>query len=179
MRMVKAAFLAWAPGREERCELVKGVVVMMTGGSRAHAQIILNLVRALESRLDLDKWMVLSDFGIDIGADTLRYPDIMVDPASDAGGDLTATAPVLVAEVLSPSSERIDLGDKAAEYLHLPSLAAYLVVAQDEMKAWIWQRGADGFPAGPQVETGPATVGIAALGLELPLSEIYARVKTG
>jgi hypothetical protein len=91
--MGKAAFLAWAAGREQRYELAEGQVVMMTGGSRAHAQIIANLVRALGSRLDLDKWMILSDFGIEIGAETVRSPDIVVDPLSDATRDLTASTP--------------------------------------------------------------------------------------
>jgi Uma2 family endonuclease len=120
--------------------------------------------------------MILSDFGIDLPDETLRFPDIMVDPASDAGRDLTASAPVLIAEVLSPSSERIDLGDKAAEYLQLPSLGAYLVLAQDEVKAWACQRGADGFPAGPHVVTAPATIRLTVLDLDLPLAEVYARV---
>jgi hypothetical protein len=55
LRMGKAAFLAWAAKREGRCELAGGRVVMMTGGSRAHAQIIFNLTQILGARLDLDK----------------------------------------------------------------------------------------------------------------------------
>ena len=64
-------------------------------------------------------------------------------------GDDTATAPVLAAEVLSPSTAAIDLGDKAAEYLRLPSLAAYLVFAHDEVKAWAFMRAEHGFPPAP------------------------------
>ena len=104
--------------------------------------------------------------------------DVVVDLAGQTPDDLTATAPVLIAEVLSPSSERIDLGDKAAEYLRLPSLAAYLVFAQDEMKAWVWTRGEGGFAPGAVVLDGAdAAVPIDALGIELPFSEIYARVR--
>jgi Uma2 family endonuclease len=90
---------------------------------------------------------------VDIGPNTLRYPDIVVDPAGEASRDLVATAPQLIAEVLSPSTERIDLGDKAAEYLGLSSFSAYLVFAQDELKAWAWARGPNGFPSGPQVHS--------------------------
>ena len=61
----------------------------------------------------------------------IRFPDIIVDRAGEAPKDLTGTAPVLIAEVLSPSSEQVDLGDKSTEYLQLPSLAIYLVFAQD------------------------------------------------
>ena len=80
--------------------------------------------------------------------------------------------------MLSPSSERVDLGDKSAEYLRLPSLAAYLVVAQDEIKAWVWTRGPAGFAPGPNVlEGGDAVIRIAALDIDLPLAEVYARVR--
>ena len=108
----------------------------------------------------------------------MRFPDIIVDRAGGAAGDLTAMAPALAAEVLSPSAA-IDLGDKAAEYLQLPSLSAYLVFAQDEPKAWTWIHGREGFPAGPDVTTGAGqTIRIAALGLDLPLAEIYVGLTT-
>src|SRR5205807_10659979 len=152
--MSKTAFLAWVQGREERHELDRGRVIMMTGGSRAHWQITGNLFRALDARLDPEKWSVLPEFGIELESESIRFPDIAVDAAGQAPKDLTAAAPVLIAEVLSPSSERVDLGDKSAEYLRLPSLAAYLVFAQDEIKAWVWTRGPAGFPAGPAVLEG-------------------------
>jgi len=91
---------------------------------------------------------------------------------------LTATAPVLIAEVLSPSSEQVDLGDKSTEYLQLPSLAIYLAFAQDQIKAWVWTRGPAGFPYQPDVLEGEdAVVRIEALGINLPLAEVYARVR--
>ena len=93
-----------------------------------------------------------------LGPIPIRFPDVVVDAAGQASGDLKATAPVLIAEVLSPSSERIDLGDKAAEYLRLPSLLAYLVFAQDEMKAWVWTRSSTNFPASADVFEGEAAV---------------------
>jgi Uma2 family endonuclease len=178
VRMDKAAFLDWVQGREERYELDRGRVIMMTGGSRAHWQITANLFKALDTRVDPEKWAVLPEFGIDLGSESIRYPDIVVDAAGEAPGDLTATAPVLIAEVLSPSSERIDLGDKSSEYLRLPSLAAYCVFAQDAIKAWVWTRGPGGFPSGPELFEGEsALIRIEALALDLPLKEIYTRVR--
>ena len=178
MHMEKSAFLAWVEGREGRYELDGGRVVMMTGGSRAHSQIIGNLFRALDKRLDSDTWAILADFGVDVGPNSIRYPDIVVEPVSDTPRDLTAIAPVLVIEVLSPSTEGIDLKEKAAEYLRLPSLAGYLVFAQDELKARAWSRGAGGFPIEPIIlKTANDVIHVAALGIDLPLSEVYARVK--
>ena len=173
--MDRTALLAWAEGREGRYELARGRVAMMTGGSRGHAIVMRRLSLALERHLDTTKWTVLtSDFAVDVGADTIRYPDVVVDAAGGALRDLTATAPILIAEVVSPSSATDDLGDKAAEYLRLQNLRAYLVFAQDEPKAWIWLRGTTGFAAGADVIVGKdKIISIPALQIELSLSEIY------
>ena len=178
LRMDKTAFLGWVQGRKEHYELDRGRVVMMTRGSRAHWQITFNLAKALDARLDPNKWAVLPEFGVDLEPESVRFPDVIVDIAGGTAKDLTATGPVLIAEILSPASERVDLGDKAAEYLRLPSLAAYLVFAQDQIKAWVWTRGPAGFSSGPDVlEGNEAAVMIEALGIDLPLGEIYARVR--
>jgi Uma2 family endonuclease len=181
VRMDQQAFLAWLQGREERYELDRGRVIMLTGGSREHWQITLNLAKALSARLDADRYMVLPEFGIDLGSSSMRFPDIVVDAAGGyTRGDLMATAPVLIAEVLSPSSERIDLGDKAAEYLRLPTLLVYVVFAQDQMKAWVWLRGAQDFAPSPDVVEGEgARLQIASLGIDVPFVEIYDRVRLG
>jgi len=173
--MDKAAFLAWVQRREGRYELAKGRVIMMPGASRGHGIIVLNLASLIKAQLDAREWTVIADFGLDAGPETLRYPDIVVDRAGGSMRDHTATAPALLAEVLSPSTETLDLGDKAAEYLQLPSLCAYLVFAQSEPKAWTWVRGADGFPQGPNVVVGiDKVIRIAALNVALPFGAIYA-----
>ena len=178
LRMDKPEFLAWVQAHEGRYELAGNRVVMMTGGSRGHAIITRRLATALEKRLDGHRWTVLtSDFGVDLGPSTVRYHDVVVDAAGGQFKDLTATAPAVIAEVISPSSAKDDLGAKAAEYVRLPSLPAYLVLAQDEPKAWVWMRSAAGFPLAPIVVTGlDATVQIAALDIDLALSEIYSGV---
>jgi Uma2 family endonuclease len=175
--MDKDTFLAWAQGHEGRFELVERRVVMMVGGSKTHALIASQLMRALWARIDVTKWVVLgSDLAVDVGPDSLRYPDAIVD---SIGGQraLVATAPILIAEVLSPSSATLDLGDKAAEYLRLPTLAAYLVVSQSEIKAWVYEKGSEQRP-GPQVISGAdATISVPALAIDLPLAEIYTGVE--
>jgi Uma2 family endonuclease len=181
LQMDKAAFLDWAQGHEGRFELAERRVVMMTGGSKLHALVASKLIRELWARLDLQKWIALgSDLAVDVGPGSLRYPDVIVDSIVGPGGELTATAPVLIAEVVSPSSATLDLGDKAAEYLRLPTLTAYLVLAQDEPKAWAWIRAEDSFPPGPNVIAGlDAAIRVAALGIDLPLSQIYAGIAEG
>jgi Uma2 family endonuclease len=180
LRMDKAAFVAWMEANEGRYELAGGRVVMMPGVSRNHGLMVTNLVVALSARLDPRQWAVIAEFGLDAGPQTLRYPDIVVDRAGGGGKDHTATAPVLLVEVLSPSTASTDLGDKAAEYLQIPSVFAYIVLSQDEPKAWVWARASAEFAPGPAVIAGTeAIIGIAALQLELPLAEIYAGIETG
>jgi Uma2 family endonuclease len=111
--MSKAAFIEWSAAEEERCELVAGRVVMMPRPSRAHGMIVMNLAFLLRTKLDQKQWDVIARFGLDAGPETLRYPDIVVDRAGGPSKSYTAIAPVLLAEVLSPSSIETDLGDKA------------------------------------------------------------------
>jgi Uma2 family endonuclease len=122
-----------------------------------------NLLISLHSQLDPQRWEVVTEFGLDAGPQTLRYPDVLIDEVSGADEDRTAVSPALVTEVLSPSTAEIYLADKAAEYLNLASVNTYLVFSQDEPKVWIWLRGDKGLPAG-----------VKELAPELPLSAIYA-----
>jgi Uma2 family endonuclease len=177
-RMDKVAFLAWVQDREGHYELDRGRVMMMTGGTRGHWQLTFNLCKLLDAKLDLTLYDVLPELGVDVGPSTLRFPDVVVDIAGQSPHDLTAKAPVFIAEILSPSSERTDLGDKAAEYLQLPTLATYLVLAQDEARAWLWTRGANGFSGGPTVHSGiDALLSVPSLGISLPVAAIYERVR--
>jgi Uma2 family endonuclease len=177
LRVDKADFLARMTATEGRYEFAEGRVVMMVGASRAHGRIVRNLVVALHRRLDPAQWEVIAEFGLDAGPDTLRYPDIVVDRAGGGAEDHTATAPVLLAEVLSPATAETDLGDKAAEYLRIPCLLAYIILSQDEPKAWAWTRSAAEFTPAPAVIAGRgAIVRIPALQLELPLVELYAGI---
>jgi Uma2 family endonuclease len=176
--MDKPSFLAWLQGREGRYELAAGRVVVMPGASLAHALIVSNMLALLQRQLDRQQWVALAHFGIDAGPETLRYPDVMVERAGGSARDYTATAPALVAEVLSPSTAQTDLGDKTAEYLRLPSLKAYLVFDQSEHKAYVWARQGPSFPSTPDVITGrDKIVRIAELELILPLAAVYAGVE--
>ena len=175
-RMDKPSFLAWLQGREGRYELVGGRVLMMTGGTMAHGLIAGNVFQMLRARLDRKIWAVLTEFGVDVGPGSIRYPDVVVvDRRGTKAKDLTTTAPVFIVEVLSPSTSAIDLRDKAAEYLGISSVAAYLILSQDEVKAWVYAKGADYLR--PHVVDGKGdSIGVPALGIDLPLSEIHADV---
>jgi Uma2 family endonuclease len=180
VHMDKAAFLAWAEGRQERYELVDGRVVMMTRPRRAHAMIVGNLIVALRRRLDSQKCTVVAEFGLNAGPRTLRFPDIVVDTIGGDLDDRWASGPVLLCEVLSGSSRKTDLEDKPAEFLRLPTLQAYLVFAQREAKAWAWRREAGSFKSQPREIAGlDAIIRLAAPEIQLPLVEVYAGLTFG
>lgn len=177
-QMDKAAFLAWAQGREGRYELVENRVVMMVGVSNAHSIVTGNLFVTLRQQVDSSQWTVHADYGVDVGPRSVRYPDVMVAKFSKAYQEFTAKEPVLIAEVLSPSTATLDLGDKTAEYLRLSTLAAYVVFAQDEPKAWSWVRIGGAFPAGSTVITGrDAVLDVPALGLSISLRDVYQGIE--
>jgi Uma2 family endonuclease len=175
----KSSFLHWAEGREGHFELKGNRVVVMAGGTRGHARIVSNIAYSLSLQLDREAWSVTTaDLAVEIGED-VRYPDVMVEPADGPSRALSTINPIFLAEVLSPSSLALDLHEKAAEYLSLGTLEAYLVAAQDEMRVWLWQRaagekGGRSFPARPQEISGAeGKLALNALGVEIGLATIY------
>jgi Uma2 family endonuclease len=178
LRMDKHTFLRWAEGREGHYELLGDRVTMMTGASLNHARIIKGLMRVVETRIDASRYETLpTDVAVETN-DGIRYPDVIVAAAGQAGSALSIERPLLVAEVLSPSSIALDLHIKAAEYMSLPSLETYIVAAQDEPRLWVWNRSAEAgrpWPKAPEEVFGKdKSVPIAHFAIEAPMSEIYA-----
>jgi Uma2 family endonuclease len=174
LTMNKDAFLAWAERRQERYEYAGGRVTMMVRVTRNHAKATANLLFALKQRLSPDHYDVVSDgFAVDM-PESFRLPDVLVEPKQSDGKSLQAKAPVLIVEVLSPSTLHVDFGEKRQEYLSLPSLDTYLIVSPDEPRAWTWQRSDGSFASEPEiVEGADKQIAMPALGIEIPLSEVY------
>jgi Uma2 family endonuclease len=182
LHMSKAAFVEWDAAEGVRCELVGGRVVMMPRPSLNHGMIVSNLHHVLRTKLDAKQWAVIVEFGLDTGPETLRYPDIVVFRSGSPGKSYTTSTPALLVEVLSPSSVETNFGDKAAEYLELLSLLTYMVLSQDEPKAWMWSRTStsEQFVRGPKVISGIETVvPVGGLQIELPIADIYTEIETG
>ena len=181
-KLDKRAFLKWVQTQERRCELKDGRVIMQAGGTRRHVRLIGRIVLALGTRLDGDVWAVAPcDQAVEIGED-IRYPDVVVEQLLDDGLSQTTEVPVVLIEVLSPSSVGTDMTVKLAEYTSLASLEAYIVASQDEAICWVWQRQGEAraFPQHPQEVAGhEALFEIPALQIALPLAEIYRHIATG
>ena len=180
--MTKAEFLRWVQRQERRHEFVAGRAVMHPGSTHRHALLATRFVVAFSNRLDGEQWSIATaEFGVETGAG-IRYPDVLIAPADIEATAFSTHRAVVIVEILSPSSVGTDMTEKLAEYTSLPSLQAYIVASQDEAIVWVWQRNAasGAFPAKPQEIAGrEAAVELTALGLSLPMAELYRGIKTG
>jgi Uma2 family endonuclease len=171
-------FLRWNEGREGKREFVRGrVVEMMINVTRLHARLAFRLQMQLGAQIDTTRFDIGSaDLGVRTN-DGVRYPDVYVDTAQGDPKDLTARAPLLLVEILSTSSHDRDLDEKVADYTDIPSLLHYLVLSQDEPRAWHWSRVDQGEWTGPALIAGDKeTVNLHGLGATIRFGELYAGV---
>ena len=178
-RMSVDAFFRWMEGEDGKYELVNGMPRLQPWVKRSHSLIVGNIDFALKSRLDLGIYAVhQGDFAIATGPRSIRYADLIVEPAGGLLEARTTENAVLLIEVLSESTMHIDFGEKLQEYQALPTLDTYLIVAQTIQRCWRWTRGDDGgWPAEPlHVEASDASVAIERLGVSLAFADIYRNV---
>ena len=178
--MSAEAFLEWESQQSFRHELIEGRVVQMTGASRSHNRIVLDLARALEDRLYSNECEV---FAVEVGVlvdheGTYTYPDVMVVCGEQRARGVPQTSlenPTLLFEVLSPSTETYDRNQKLELYLQIPSLTGYFIIAQDKPLIDAHMRSGDEWHN--ETFAGlDASLVIPALDCEIPLSEVYRRV---
>jgi Uma2 family endonuclease len=173
-------FLRWNEGREGKREFVNGKVVeMMINVTRNHVEIATNLVTALRNQLDRSVFSIGSaDFGVRTPS-AIRYPDAFVDQKNDRAeaDDLVATEPLLVAEILSPSSYGRDFIEKMTEYQGVESLRYYLILSHEEPRVWLSRRTGAAWSAPVESLGLDVVFDLEALGATLALSDIYAGVK--
>lgn len=128
-------YLAQERQAEIKSEYIDGDVVAMTGASRQHNLISLNIAASLHSQLRSRPCEIyMGDMRVAVDeAEFYTYPDIVVvceDPQFLDGELDTLLNPTLLIEVLSPSTASYDRGEKFNRYRQLSSLQEYLVVAQ-------------------------------------------------
>jgi Uma2 family endonuclease len=160
--------------REGRYELDRGYIVpQMTGGTFRHGRIAGRLVQLIAQRCDGTHWIVSQDRGIDT-PQTVRYPDVVVEPVGAMPESLATTTPVLMVEVLLPSTTSIDLNAKPTEYLELTPLTADIVASQDQPARLVWLRGTDGLFPVQATEYGlGARIAVDRLGLSIRIDDNY------
>jgi Uma2 family endonuclease len=141
-----AEYMAWEAEQEGRNEFHRGEVFAMVGGRRGHSRIIANLVRHLGNHLDGTPCQVFSEgLKVQISDDTVLNPDVFVTCGKRFRSDeLVVTEPVMVAEVLSPATQRYDRSQKFAFYRRLPSLREYALIDPDTRRVEVFRPAEDG-----------------------------------
>jgi Uma2 family endonuclease len=173
-------YLAMDEASEDaRLEYAAGHIHALAGASRRHAAIVRNLTTLLQTTLGTrgcDAYA--SDLRLRVGDDLYFYPDVIVACGDRDPTDRDETAPAILVEVLSDSTEHRDLGIKLAAYRAIRTLYAYLVVAQDTRRVEVHWREHEQSSWQHAVVSGVGAVRLDVLGgLELPLDQIYARTR--
>ena len=169
-------FLAWEIEQPERWELVDGECFAMAGGTDIHNMIAGNLYVALRTRLASRRCSVfMSDMKLKIAEDeTVFYPDVLVScDEADRGRRQWKEAPVLIAEVLSPSTEAYDRGRKFAAYRLIPDLTTVLFLNQSQPFVECYTRAGKNEWRLTEARGTDAVVTLGKLDLSLPLAELY------
>ena len=170
---------------EERLEFWDGEVFCMSGVSEEHDAIEGNIYAFLRSQTrERGCRVFLANMRIKVpAAPPYRYADLSVlcgkIEMEKMGGVDTLVNPQLIVEVLSPSTEAYDRGDKFTHYKSIPTLSEYLLVAQHRPHVTRLFRRDDGLWIHTELNELDSTLELSALGCELPLSEIYRGVVFG
>jgi Uma2 family endonuclease len=167
-------FLAWERRQELRYEFDGFDPVAMTGGTLNHSTIATDLVTALRSRLRPGCRAYRGDVKI-LVADRVRYPDAAVTCSPVDGQSDILPDPVVVFEVLSPSTASVDRVTKNAEYAATPSIQRYVMLEQARIGATVFVRSGANWVG--TVLLDDAILAMPEIGVELPLRDLYAGVE--
>lgn len=167
-------FIDRLPG-PENWELHDGQPYMMTGGTLAHAMIAGNIDAALRGLAKPKGCQTLRDMLVRIGPKTAFGPDVVVRCGPLSRRERYVPDPVVVFEVLSRSTMRIDRGYKLEGYRTVDSLRQFALVYQDAVRVESWTR----LPTGEWLEEPDViqeradSLRIARLGCALSVADVY------
>ena len=164
-----------------RHEYVDGELFAMTGASRRHNTLVMNLSIRLGTHLEGGPCRIASsDMKVRsaLGA-RFYYPDVVVsgnDPAEEKD-DHVETHPTIVVEVLSDSTEQTDRREKRVAYRSIGSLCEYVLVSQTAREVSVYRRDGEGWlldvlGAGERTE-------LESVGFALDVDDLYRNVRTG
>jgi Uma2 family endonuclease len=176
--MTAAEFLAWDAHETMRHEFVRGEVFAMAGAEERHVTASANVYSALRTHLRGTPCRTfITDMKLRVeAADAYFYPDVLVTcSAADATDPLIKREPLLLVEVLSPSTAAYDRGDKFAAYRSLPSLREYLLVDTESRRCDLYRLGGDGLWVLHPFEPGQA-VQLDCVGLSRAAAALWDEV---
>jgi Uma2 family endonuclease len=154
-------------------ELVAGEILAMAGGRPRHNYLAGRAVVALGTRLVSGPCVALSsDQRIALPENGYTYADASVFCGIDRGREETGLNPVVLVEVLSPSTRGYDRGEKLDRYKEIASLRHILLIEPDEAVVEHWHRTGSRWEL--EVLSPPEGVArLSAIGVDVPIAEIY------
>jgi Uma2 family endonuclease len=158
-------------------EYLDGLTYAMVGASIRHNLITVNLAVALRANRPRGCDVFVSDVKLRIrlaAAEFYYYPDVLVSCSATDRHPLYREEPALIVEVASPSTIRIDRGEKLNRYREIPSLQEYVIVGQDEPAVEVYRRRADWTR---QMLAPTEGLTLESVGITLGRSEIYEGVE--
>jgi Uma2 family endonuclease len=164
-------FLDWEERQDLRYEFDGFQPTAMTGGTSEHSAIQRNLITALTIRLRGKPCQPHGSVLKIAVAGSIRYPDAFVVCSLIPRGTTVVTDPVVVFEVLSPSTSTTDRIVKNQEYRDTPSIWRYVMLEQDRQAATVFARAGDDWVG--HVVSGDVVLAMPEIGIELPLAELY------
>jgi Uma2 family endonuclease len=167
-------FLAWENAQVERHEFYRGEVFAMVGGRRVHGRVVINLSRRLTEKLEGTPCQAfVESMKVQIAEDTILYPDVFVTcDKADLATEMIFRAPLVVIEVLSPSTQAYDRSQKFALYRRLPALREYVLIDPDTKRVEAFRRGADDLWVLHDMSEA-ASMQLPALAIDITLAEIF------
>ena len=166
---------------EYKSEYIDGVVVALTGASRRHNLITVNISREISQQLRGRPCETYAgDMRVRIPGRGYTYPDVTVvcgEPQFEDGHLDTLLNPTAVVEVLSESTEGYDRGRKFGFYRTVESLAEYVLVAQDEYRVEQFTRQPDGRWLLSDHRSPGDVVELASVECALALRDVYEKVE--
>ena len=154
-------------------EYVDGEVYEMSGVTRRHAQIVMNISYRLHGMARGGPCQVIAvDVKVRPRRTRFYYPDVMVVRTPGDPDDIVVTDACFIVEVTSPSTARTDRGEKREAYLDMPALRGYVIVDHRWRRVEWYARSASGEWADRQV-IGTGSVIVPCPETELTLDEIY------
>jgi Uma2 family endonuclease len=179
-RLTPEQYLEQDRASEFRNEYYAGRMYAMSGGTHTHAIVAGNLTSELRSATGKRCMVTQSDLRVRVSPSGLyTYPDIVVvcgQPQYVDGHRDTLANPILVAEVLSPSTEAYDRGFKSVQYRTLESLQEYVLVSQSEPRVEVYRRQAGGTWLLSESAGLEASCTFESLGCSVQLKDIYSQV---
>jgi Uma2 family endonuclease len=178
--MTQNEFFDWAEAQDMRYEFDGFQPVAMTVGNLGHSRVMRNINFQLTSRLRGKPCEPLGpDAGVATVGDTVRYPDAVVTCTRFDPRDRVVPNPVVVFEVVSPTSGRTDRIVKLHEYQAVPTIRRYVIVESDSGAVTVLSRDHEGEAFRAAGLTEDDTLDLPEIGIEIPVAAIYEGLTFG